>query len=520
MKKSKFFVATLTAAALVIGSGAFAACNNTPEGEGEGGSTTYEITFDANGGAYAGGETTVKVSTDTNGVVAAQPNAPVRENYDFVNFNTKEDGTGTAVTYGSAGYKFTANATVYAQWVDAETGEEYTITLDAGEGTLEGDTSLTTVNGKLASLPTPTAPENKTFSGWYTAVTDGVEVTAEYSFTADATIYALYADDQEPIEAHTITLIVGEGGTVAEGSKLTYTTVNGKIDLPEGEYLPIPTANTAHWHFMGWYDSETDGNEIDETEAIFREDTTLYAVYGRDNGLWIGDTFKATLSANTGATLTGGLKAEYWLGGGTVELEKDTAVSIYLNGKLLPLWISGTYVETTSSTQKTTVVVTEDAKFEIYLKDYTSASNPNNWSVQFVGTALNVDESSDIPEGSDAVTITATNGTLTLYFVTSADAGVGAEDFSKYVLYAYNDALFGDWTGSVTKGAMASEMTGAGSITATFGLIVRWGSGFGSQTADIKGLEANGAYIIKLPAAHNGTATVTKLNLGTGEVTE
>lgn len=77
---------------------------------------------------------------------------------------------------------------------------EYTVTLNVGDGSLADgvETTLTTVNGKLATLPTPTAPANKKFDGWYTAATGGTKVTTDYTFTGDTktvTIYAVYVDD-------------------------------------------------------------------------------------------------------------------------------------------------------------------------------------------------------------------------------------------------------------------------------------------------------------------------------------
>ena len=117
---------------------------------------------------------------------------------------------------------------------------EYTVTLNVGEGTLPdgAQTTLTTVNGKLASLPTPTAPAGKTFDGWYTAVTDGTKVTTDYTFTGETktvTIYAVYVGETVTVTLNKTELKLGLGNLEAE---LTATvsgggTVTWESDNPE-----------------------------------------------------------------------------------------------------------------------------------------------------------------------------------------------------------------------------------------------------------------------------------------------
>ena len=72
----------------------------------------------------------------------------------------------------------------------------YNVTFDAGEGTLaEGEETATTSGGKLASLPTPTAPAMHAFVGWFTAAENGTLVDTDYVFEAEeenVTLYAVY----------------------------------------------------------------------------------------------------------------------------------------------------------------------------------------------------------------------------------------------------------------------------------------------------------------------------------------
>ena len=164
-------------------------------------------------------------------------------------------------------------------------GEEYTITLDVGEGTLPDGTvtTLTTEGGKLASLPTPTAPEGKKFNGWYTAATGGTEVTTDTVLTANGTIYAQYVDETPtPATEYTITLEVGEG--TLEGSA-SLTTVDGKLAS-----LPTPTA-PAGKKFNGWYTAAEGGTKV-TTDTVFDANGAIYAQYKETvaDGVYVGET--------------------------------------------------------------------------------------------------------------------------------------------------------------------------------------------------------------------------------------
>lgn len=66
----------------------------------------------------------------------------------------------------------------------------YTITFDAGGGSVTPTSAQTGADGKLASLPTPTRSGNYTFLGWFTDPVNGTAVAADTVFTGSAAIYA------------------------------------------------------------------------------------------------------------------------------------------------------------------------------------------------------------------------------------------------------------------------------------------------------------------------------------------
>ena len=90
MKKSKCILTTLTATVFAMSVGALVACGDSSDGETKVG--VYEITFDANGGAYANGNT-VKLHT-ADGRILAEPTAPEYTGFVFTGYNVKRDGSG------------------------------------------------------------------------------------------------------------------------------------------------------------------------------------------------------------------------------------------------------------------------------------------------------------------------------------------------------------------------------------------------------------------------------------------
>lgn len=210
MKKSKFMMTAITAVFAVSAcGGALVACGDSKEpDDNPPAPSVYQVTFDANGGKFADGVTTVIATVD--GALAALPaQDPTRVDYTFNGYTVNADGTGGEVKVGTA---FTADATVYAQWKEDEEQKpptpavEYTITFDLHGGSFaEGTpTTYTTVNGKLAAVPSdPTKPDYK-FKGY--SLTDGGETMtrvqlAAVEFDKNATVHAVWEEEgKEPVD--------------------------------------------------------------------------------------------------------------------------------------------------------------------------------------------------------------------------------------------------------------------------------------------------------------------------------
>lgn len=125
-------------------------------------STTYTITFDANGGTLAGASSAV---TGENGTLASLPAAPARDGYTFDGWFTQADG-GTEVTTSMV---FDSDYTIHAHWTPV-TPTTYTVTVNdsyasaTGAGSYAAGATVTVSAGSLSGYR---------FTGW-TVVSGGV----------------------------------------------------------------------------------------------------------------------------------------------------------------------------------------------------------------------------------------------------------------------------------------------------------------------------------------------------------
>lgn len=66
----------------------------------------------------------------------------------------------------------------------------YTVTFNANGGTVSPDSKTTGTDGKLLSLPIPIRSGGYRFDGWFTQTSGGTQITTDFIFTEDTTIYA------------------------------------------------------------------------------------------------------------------------------------------------------------------------------------------------------------------------------------------------------------------------------------------------------------------------------------------
>jgi uncharacterized repeat protein (TIGR02543 family) len=143
----------------------------------------YEVTFDANGGAW--GEETEKTVWVIQGNTATAPANPDRASYVFDDWYTTATG-GTKFEFTTS---ITAPRTLYAQWKPV-------VTFDANGGAWgSGADTATTKTVPVGQNNTVTAPENPTkahraFVDWYTEAEGGEPFNFEAPITEPITLYA------------------------------------------------------------------------------------------------------------------------------------------------------------------------------------------------------------------------------------------------------------------------------------------------------------------------------------------
>jgi uncharacterized repeat protein (TIGR02543 family) len=250
---------------------------------------TFRVIYNAEEGTVSPAEDTVTYNAD---YLLALPS---RTGYTFAGWYSGSDGTGTQLT-GANGvslnvWNLASDTMVYARWV----GNTYTVTYDAGGGTVSPSTGTVTYD---ASYTLAVASKTGyTFAGWYSGVggtgtqlTDSSGASLNVWKTAgDAEVYAGW-----DIAPYTITYNA-TGGTVSPSTAtVTY----------EAPYtLAVPSRNG--YTFAGWYSSadETGTQLTDEHGAslVPWEGTSNATVYAR----WTGNPYTVSYSAEEGTVSPG-----------------------------------------------------------------------------------------------------------------------------------------------------------------------------------------------------------------------
>jgi len=166
----------------------------------------YTVTFDKNntdaGSTDASPRTKRVTSPATN--VGTLPAPPTRTGYNFIGWNTLQNGLGTPFI---ATTTVSSNMTVYAQWQ----ARPYTVTFNKNGGDTEANPPSKTVTYPATTVGTlpapPTRTENYTFTGWNTQPNgSGTPFTDSTTVSADITVYAQWWRPWQPGDPYTVDL--------------------------------------------------------------------------------------------------------------------------------------------------------------------------------------------------------------------------------------------------------------------------------------------------------------------------
>jgi len=359
----------------------------------------YTITFNS-----AGGSAVSPALTNANRKLDSLP-TPARTGYSFNGWYT--DTTSAPGTKVDTSRVYTANATIYARWSSA-----YTITFNSNGGSaVTPATAVTGAGGKLASLPAPPARSNYAFAGWYTtnAAAGGTEVTTNYVFSANATVFARWTP------AYTITFNSNGGSAVTPATSVTG--ADGKLAS-----LPAPPARSGY-SFAGWYttNAATGGTEV-TTNYVFSAAATIYA-------RWTLVTYTITFDANGGTVSVA--SATTGSGGRLASLPTPAARTGYTFGNWYTAETGGTQVTTSTVFSENATIYARWA-----LVSYTITYNLGGGTADPANpTSYNI-ESADITLSNPTRTAyifdgwTGANGTTKQTEVTIQHGSIGAKSYT------------------------------------------------------------------------------------------
>ena len=249
---------------------------------------SYTVTFNGNGGG------TPSPSTITKKYNVALGTLPTctRTGYTLLGWYTASSG-GTKISTTTV---VTKDITYYAQW----SINSYTLTFNPNGGTVTLTSKDLEYNSAYGTLPTPTrasdAQYTYTFAGWYTAATEGTQVTAVTKMAAkDTTVYAHWTSNTR---SYTVSYQTTYGTLNKTSQSVAYNS-KGSCTLT----MPDNTAEFTYT-FVGWYTAANGGgtkvgSELTlETPAI-KGTVTYYAYVTRST-----KSYTHTFNANGGGTVS------------------------------------------------------------------------------------------------------------------------------------------------------------------------------------------------------------------------
>lgn len=245
---------------------------------------SFQVTLNPNGGELNGADQSVTATLRYGETCETLP-TPTKYGYDFVGWNSKEDGTGSSVYTNTKADKVDAYQTLYAQWRAKQITVSFDTNQGSGSSVPDSVNAITVTYGRTyANLPT-TGRAGYTFDGWYTEATGGtkVETTTKVTKEEEHTLYAHWTANKFQV------LFDQVGGTFPDGT----TTMN--IDQTYDNTYKLPEAPTrTGYTFDGWYTDRSGGTKIEDTTQVTR------AGYHCLSAHWKANKYTVTFDAQGG----------------------------------------------------------------------------------------------------------------------------------------------------------------------------------------------------------------------------
>ena len=273
------------------------ACINTdtptPDGGGDNVPKTFSVSYNANGGSG-----TMTPSTCTEGGSVTVKRCTFSATSDFVEWNTKADGTGDSYLPADE-LTPSGDMTLYAIWQGGNNTEDtFTLTYHAngGSGTVEGGEYT---EGEQVHIATNGFTyEGKVFSNWNTKA-DGTGTTYNPGqllvITENLDLYAIW--QEEAAIYYTLTYHANGGSGTVEGGEYT-----------EGEQVHIATNGFTYEGkvFSNW-NTKADGTGTTYNPGqllVITENLDLYAIWQEEAAIYYTLTYHANGATGTMSNAT------------------------------------------------------------------------------------------------------------------------------------------------------------------------------------------------------------------------
>ena len=265
----------------------------------QGGSTTYNITYDGNGSTAGTVPATQTGVTGKNFAVTGNTGVLVRTGYTFAGWNTAQNGTGTSYSAGSTILMPNGGTTLYAMW----TPSGVTLTYDANGGTAAPIAEVRNA-GSIANLSSVTPTRTGyTFLRWNTlanpviGVTPGTNYNSGASFTMPSTATTLYAVWQASSGSLAYDLNGSSSAAIStqNGSQGSTTTVSSTLPVLAG------------FNFAGWNTAQNGSGTAYAAGSTYTFTSGAVTVYAQ----WVPATLYSLNYNSNGATGGPGATSAY-----------------------------------------------------------------------------------------------------------------------------------------------------------------------------------------------------------------
>lgn len=295
---------------------------------------SFQVTLNPNGGELNGADQSVTATLRYGETCATLP-TPTKYGYDFVGWNSKEDGKGIPVGTNTLADKVVAYRTLYAQWRAKKIIVSFDTNQGSGSSVPDSVNAITVTYGSTyANLPT-TGRVGYDFDGWYTEATGGTKVEKTTGVTRENhTLYAHWTAIKYEVGFDAV------GGKFSDNNnfKSIYHDYDGTYKLPEE---PARTGYT----FLGWYTDRSGGTKVENTTQVT---TAKYHVLCAH---WVANEYTVTFDAQGGTFPNDGSKTQ------TMNLEYYRTYSVPQQNPTKSGYVfEGWYTERTGGTQVTTQI--------------------------------------------------------------------------------------------------------------------------------------------------------------------